>query len=461
VSSPTLIVSTPSGRTAERNYILDTILAQFLGLPFRVEERGSQVVTLAVEGSEGHIEIPDLLFSSAEKDWMTSAFLPDEPVPRLDHGDDYQQVPAFYSDNSTGPVIVNQGDSLKFQFDVLGSCFYMLTRCEEHMADPSSLDAHGRFPATSSLLYRENLLERPIVDEYLELLRSSINRLWPELVSQPDEYKLMITHDIDHPLSTYGQTLKLVMRRTMGDLVRRRDLLMGYRRLKAYIRDDADGDPNNTFNWLMDRSEDIGARSRFHFMAATPTRYDSGYDIGARQLQPILVEISARNHEIGIHPSYRSSVDTSLFSIEKERLERALKAAAVATWSHTSRQHYLRWSARSTWSHLDAVGIKIDSSVGFADAPGFRCGTSRQFKTFDLEQSRTLGLVEQPLIVMDATLTGKRYLGLDWEESIEKTSELAATCKRHGAPFTLLWHNDKVLTRTEKQQYLQILQATA
>jgi hypothetical protein len=236
---------------------------------------------------------------------------------------------------------------------------------------------------------------------------------------------------------------------------------MAWRRLKTWLTDDVDSDPNNTFDWLMDRSEDVGAKSRFHFMAATPTRYDSGYDIGADYLRPILARIDKREHEIALHPSYRSSVETELFATEIGRLESAVEASEVDGWSHKSRQHYLRWNVQSTWRHLDAAGITVDSSVGFAESPGFRCGTSRAFPCFDLATTSRLNLVEEPLIVMDATLLGKSYLGLDWDDALERSASVAAICRRYNTPFTLLWHNDKVLSSLEKTRYAALLQRLA
>ena len=179
------------------------------------------------------------------------------------------------------------------------------------------------------------------------------------------------------------------------------------------------------------------------------------------ELQPILKRISDRNHQIGIHPSYKSSVDPSLFEIEKTRLEAALLRAGVSRWSQTSRQHYLRWNTLNTWRNLDSIGIKVDSSLGFADKPGFRCGTSRTFSTFDWSNSQMLNLKEQPLLIMDATLTGKNYLALEWSTALQKIADLVSICKRYEAPMTILWHNDRFRTQLEQAQYIEVMRTIA
>ena len=61
---------------------------------------------------------------------------------------------------------------IEVPLDIFGSAFFMLTRYEEMVI--TERDTHGRFPARASIAYREGLLERPIVDEYLELLWAAI-----------------------------------------------------------------------------------------------------------------------------------------------------------------------------------------------------------------------------------------------------------------------------------------------
>lgn len=53
----------------------------------------------------------------------------------------------------------------------------MLTRQEEVVR--TDLDEHGRFQVISSHAYKQGYLERPIIDEWLEILGRLILRAWP------------------------------------------------------------------------------------------------------------------------------------------------------------------------------------------------------------------------------------------------------------------------------------------
>jgi hypothetical protein len=85
------------------------------------------------------------------------------------------------------------------------------------------------------------------------------------------------------------------------------------------------------------------------------------------------------------------------------------------------------------------VGLQCDTTMGYPDQEGFRCGTCHRFHPFDVEQDRELKIWEQPLIVMDGAL--HTYRGFSPEQGEARILELAARCKQVEGTFTLLWHN--------------------
>lgn len=461
-----LLISSPANRIRERQYAFQVILSEFLGLSYELSFSDVREIRLSRADVPGRLVMPDILLSTPDHDWRSPSSLPRLPIRsmpleyplRSQLGDD-SGIPALYAAENLEQGTKSLTDGWYIPIDIFGSCFAMLTRYEELVASTTSLDEHLRFPARSSLVYRSQLLERPLVEDYLHLLVDSMNRLWPGSASVPNDYRVFVSHDVDHATTTSAQALRLVLRRAAGDLVRRRDPRTMTQRLISYFSRDANSDPTNTFAWLMSESERHGLRSIFYFMAASGSRFDSGYPVEAPFLAGVFKSIAQRGHEIGIHPSYRTSEDIALLQAEINRLERALTNAGVSEWSHASRQHYLRWNARNTWSKLAIHGLRQDSSVGFADAVGFRCGTSRAFSVFDNNGQQSLELKELPLIVMDATLTGRKYLALAWDDAISKAADLARTCRTYGAPFTLLWHNDRVITSDGKRQYAALLKA--
>jgi hypothetical protein len=83
--------------------------------------------------------------------------------------------------------------------------------------------------------------------------------------------------------------------------------------------------------------------------------------------------------------------------------------------------------------------MDIDSTLGYADAIGFRCGTSKPYPVFDIENRRELPLIEQPLLLMDVTL--KEYLEINPEEAMSVAERLIKQVTRYQGELTFLWHN--------------------
>ena len=104
------------------------------------------------------------------------------------------------------------------------------------------------------------------------------------------------------------------------------------------------------------------------------------------------------------------------------------------------RHHYLRFRVPDTWRIWDDGGLKTDSTAGYADSEGFRCGTGDQFPTFDVRRRRALRLRELPLIVMEGTLAG--YRGMSAEAALGVFRYYIDVASRYRMPLTILFHNN-------------------
>jgi hypothetical protein len=83
--------------------------------------------------------------------------------------------------------------------------------------------------------------------------------------------------------------------------------------------------------------------------------------------------------------------------------------------------------------------------VGFADCAGFRAGTSVPYRPWLWRENRRADLLEIPLVVMDGTLVGQDYMGLQPGQSHAVVKKLVQRCAVVGGVFTLLWHNSSLV----------------
>lgn len=438
-------------RLAEREYVLGVVLNDFLGLRAQLVTRTSETagVELRIAGEEGRVVLADVLFSQPSERWLEPASLPAEPLATISRekagamADVAAGLPVIYgaplADGSW--MAAREGRTVEVGLDVLGSIFFMLTRYEEVVA--SDVDDYGRFPAASSLAHRYGFLRQPIVELYLSLLEAALRAAFPGFESRrASAYSPVISHDVDHPWSLRPQSLPALGRTLAVDLLARRAPALALDRAAAFFaKRELSRDPYDTFRYLMDSSERLGVRSSFYFIPDAPGRTDAEYRLDDPRAQALMRLIAERGHEVGYHASFDAAYVENQVVDEVSHLRAAKIAATGDGELRGGRHHYLRWRPGVSWEQWDAAGLDYDSSVGFASHVGFRAGTTRPYRTFSLRERRPLGLTELPLLVMDGTLFAPQYMNLSDVATLEVCQELFRSCREHGIPATLLWHN--------------------
>ena len=168
-----------------------------------------------------------------------------------------------------------------------------------------------------------------------------------------------------------------------------------------------------------------------------------------------MLEIHQRGHTIGIHPSYRAHCELIQLQSEVNALRQTLDDLAIHQDELGGRHHFLRWDAGHSPGIWDAAGLAYDSSISFAEEPGFRSGVCYSYPMFDLLGRHTLRVRERPLIIMDASMTSRQYMGLnpDSDQARQTVSRLKKQCVRFGGEFTILWHNHVLADRDQFSLY--------
>jgi hypothetical protein len=456
--APRLTVRIPPSYAAEREYVVRVLFEEFLGLRADVVVADVSATVITVAGGDRQLVLGDGLFSTAPDAWLSERSLPPTPLASFELGGTpfaahpERSLPVLYG----APSWRHDDTTLELGVDVLGGAFYLLTRYEEVVL--ADRDEHERFPASANVMVREGLVRRPLVNEYLELLWLALGTQWPSLPRRRSAYSLVPSHDVDWPLAA-ERTFGRVARRAAGDVVRSRDSAAAARRFAGYAMRLAgrhDADVNNTFDAIMDASELNGLRSAFYFIAGRRAGHiDGDYSLDDPWIRSLLRRIHRRGHEIGLHASYTTPVDPDQTRTERDTLLRVLDEEGIVQERLGSRQHFLRWSNPQTWRNCEEAGIDYDTTLGFSDEIGFRAGTCLEYPVFDLRRRLQLRLRELPLIVMEGAVLDR--LGLDSEGASQAIAELRRTCERYGGTFTLLWHNSRLVHRTERRLYFDAL----
>lgn len=358
------------------------------------------------------------------------------------------------------PLIEKSGSDYVVHYDILGLTYWMLARVEE--IGRADLDNHQRFPAASSHAHKHGYLERPIVDEWLHILGQVIQRQWPTLVLKVHHFSMKVSHDVDTP-SLYAFTSWPTIGRMMaGHLFKRHDFeaFVTAPYVKLATRNQLHpADPFNTFDWMMEQSEKNGMISAFYFFCGrTDPSRDALYDPEMPQIRKLMREIHSRGHEIGLHPSYNTYNKPLEILREAERLRKVCAQEGIEQKEWGGRMHYLRWNQAVTLKAWSDAGMAYDSTLGYADRPGFRCGTCFEYPAFDTVEDKLLNMRIRPLIAMECTVVGDCYMGLgNGEAALSKITHLKALCRTVNGCFTLLWHNSQLDSLANRELYQHVL----
>lgn len=448
--------------TFESNLIewLEKILLERFGYLLVIYKNDSTSISLSLSGEIGLIKF----------DQLSSMFFTQKPsIPCVEWHSESEgftsmlgmPLPAPGIDCLPLKLIEKAGDCHVIHYDILGLIFWVLSRQEE--VGRKDLDKHGRFQGTSSHAFKHGYLDRPIVDEWLDLLGQVILRQWPHLKLKKHKPKVVVTCDVDRPYLQYSKFLDKTLIKATGDILKRQSLSQAYKNLQRYVfykRGVYRYDPlMSALDWIMSVNEDVGNRVVFYFIPESkhPT-YESGYSLSESAIEFLIKKISERGHEIGMHGSYASHQNREQVLKEVALLNDGLESVGVVSSRLGNRQHYLRWDVATTAVNLENAGVIYDSSLGYADHAGFRCGTCHEFPMFDPVKGRMLAIRQRPLIMMECSVISQFYMGMGYtEESLNYMHMIKERCYKAGGSFTLLWHNSHLNSERDKAFYLSLI----
>ena len=351
------------------------------------------------------------------------------------------------------------GDSALFEiidsviyihYDLPGLFYWVLNRIEE--IDFTHLDSHNRFAAINSHAYINNYLDRPIVDEWFLILEQIFKRNWQNLSFMNHKFELKVSHDVDLPSSYAFESWFRIFKSIVKSIALDFNIYKAFSILMLKLKFNNKYlifDKTYTFDWIMKISEKYGLKSCFYFLVGNTNRdFDSNYKFDHPLILDLLNKIHNSEHEIGLHPSYETYNNSYLLKREVDKFISITNSNNIFLNNIGVRMHYLRFQFPLTVRILNDLDIVYDTTLGYADKPGFRCGTCIDYVPFDHVKSRILSIRIFPLIVMDDTIISSKYMNLGTGElALKIVLKLKHTCREVNGNFTLLWHNCNLNTK--------------
>lgn len=318
--------------------------------------------------------------------------------------------------------------------DPIASIFYVLTRYEEYAV--SRKDEHGRFSAKFSVQKKYGWLQQAVCDRWskviLEFVHLDLFMDTQLQISMGGGPKIIPSFDIDN---TYAYKYKTGKRKLLSILRDCTRLDLSRLSERKAVLNGSVKDPYDTFERIKEIAVQFPS-TRIFWLVRSNGQKDRNLSIDCAEHMELINDMAA-NSALGLHPSYGSFGNAHSIEDERNDLQEIIGSSVNST-----RFHYLRFRLPKSYRNLIRAGITDDYSMGYASETGFRAGTARSFRWFDLEKNERTALKIHPFVYMDGTL--HEYLHLSLSEAQKRVSELYDEVKSFGGDFIFIWHNETI-----------------
>jgi len=312
--------------------------------------------------------------------------------------------------------------------DFFSTVFYFISRYEEWQNYQP--DQHLRFEANSSILFKNNLHLKPLVDIWIDDFKNAFEKFYQKKIFPEKQFKVISTIDVDNVyafktkgfIRSTGAYVRDFIKLDLKNIINRTQVLFFSKK-----------DPFDVYEELNLFCLEQNIPLIYFFLMRTGTKHDRSLNPESNAFKLVFETIKKQNAHIGIHPSYDTAYENNLLQNELNIIQNQANQKVIF-----SRQHFLRFNIKTTPQLLMSKGIQADFTMGFASTPGFRAGTSFPFYYYDFANETTGSLLMVPFCLMDGAYTV--YSKLNANDAFENIKSISSEIQKVGGYFISVFH---------------------
>lgn len=315
-----------------------------------------------------------------------------------------------------------QNEGADISFDIFSAAFYLISRYEEYLTHTT--DVFLRYPHSDSLAYRNNFLQIPLVDLWLQELKKIILSKNNALPFKENAFCFLPTYDIDIAYSYLGKSISRNIGGAFQDLLKGNTAAISER---MDVLHNKQKDPYDSYEFLDALHTKYLLNPIYFFLVGKNGKLDKNIPFENDIMQNLFANISAK-YEVGIHPSFQSNDHKELLKTEITKIK-----------TTKSRQHYIRFNLPNTFQNLLEQGITEEYSMGYGSINGFRASTCFPFYWFDVSKNKITPLRIFPFCFMECNSKFEQHQSV--EEALTEQLHYYGQVKKVNGLFITIWHN--------------------
>jgi hypothetical protein len=332
----------------------------------------------------------------------------------------------------------------QLNFDLLSGVFYLISRYEEYL--PHQKDEYGRYAHTNSVAFRNNFLNRPLVDEWMTAFKTELKTVFPYLVFAERSFCFVPTYDVD---IAWSYRNKEWVRITGGFF---KDLVNGKWRNAAArvgVLSGKKTDPFDVFDELDLLHKKYGLHPHYFILLAQQIKgYDKNISPFSKAFRSLIKDVYGQ-YSTGIHLSWQSAKGQHIKQQEIDLLTAITGEKPIA-----NRMHYINFNLPQTFQSLLSIGITKEYSMGYGSINGFRASVCTPFYWYDLSKEEETALEIFPYCYMEANAIFEQKDEPDI--ALKELQHYHDNIKQHGGMLITIFHNHLIGLNNEGRIWMQM-----
>ena len=319
------------------------------------------------------------------------------------------------------------GQKSTIPFDIFSASFFLLSRYEEYM--PYTGNKLNQFSHLQSVAYKENFLEIPLIDIWIEKLISvlenkiklkckidSKNKIASIIISSLHPYKYTNKYPFESFIIWFKNLFKLNLWEVIEHLLVLLKIKIDPWEIDDYIKDLLVDSKNKVFFFFSFSSESF-------FRDETPKTNEN--------FKKYIKDVHD-NFEIGLLPSNNSLKKLKTFELENFNISKLIHIKI----DKILLQEGLK-KISEDYKNSFSLDYANDFSMGYVDAFGYRASTSSSFFFYDLSNEIKTKLLVTPFVAHHRLIDK-----ISISEVADKIQRFKEIAKRFSGSFSIILNNE-------------------